>query len=218
MRNGQAQSDLSHVYWVGGTGCAGKSTLAKSLSREYGLAVHEMDDHHDSFWQQMNEAPGQFPKLVKHKQHFDECGDVFMAAEDWAEFMYDLTTEGWPLTRRELDARPDESLICEGAYLNPGILSSSVAPNRVVFLIADEDFQRRHFLSRQNLKEWIDTYRDPDEAFERLTTALGIVARRILADAQEHGTRMFTIDEETNFETIRAEVVTHFGLQQGSAD
>lgn len=213
MKDGRDESDLSHIFWIGGTGCAGKSTLARGLSEEFGVPVHELDNHGDDFWRQLNEAPDSFPKLVKHKRHWDECGAVFMAAHDWAEFMYDLTTEGWPMIRDGLDTRANEPIICEGAYLNPGILSQTVAANRVVFLIAEEEFQREHFLSRENLKEWIDSHRDPDEAFGRLTTALGIVARRILADVKQHGTKVFTVDGTTDFGAVREEVITHFGLQ-----
>ena len=41
----ELQRALSHVYWIGGSGCAGKSTIAKKLAAQYHLAIYHCDDH-----------------------------------------------------------------------------------------------------------------------------------------------------------------------------
>lgn len=35
---------FSHVYWIGGSPCAGKSTIADTLSASFGLTVYRCDD------------------------------------------------------------------------------------------------------------------------------------------------------------------------------
>ena len=36
---------LAHVYWIGGSPCAGKSTVADMLGERYGVHVYHVDDH-----------------------------------------------------------------------------------------------------------------------------------------------------------------------------
>ena len=39
-----AREDFRHVYWIGGSGCAGKSTVTEILAERYGLATYHQDD------------------------------------------------------------------------------------------------------------------------------------------------------------------------------
>src|SRR5947199_1254321 len=37
--------DLAHVLWLGGSACAGKTTAARTLAAEHGLALYSCDEH-----------------------------------------------------------------------------------------------------------------------------------------------------------------------------
>lgn len=43
-RQGDLRQALAHVWWVGGSPCAGKSTLAAILARRHGLALYRCDE------------------------------------------------------------------------------------------------------------------------------------------------------------------------------
>src|SRR5262245_22303149 len=38
------REQLKHVYWIGGGSCAGKSTIARRIAAQHGLAVYSTDD------------------------------------------------------------------------------------------------------------------------------------------------------------------------------
>lgn len=37
--------DLSHVYWIGGSGCSGKSSIARILEKDLDFTAYHCDDH-----------------------------------------------------------------------------------------------------------------------------------------------------------------------------
>src|SRR5688572_13227921 len=39
-----APHDLAHVYWIGGSPCSGKSSIAQELAETYGLQLYQADD------------------------------------------------------------------------------------------------------------------------------------------------------------------------------
>ena len=40
----QLQQALAHVYWLGGSPCAGKSSIADSLVERYGFRLYRCDE------------------------------------------------------------------------------------------------------------------------------------------------------------------------------
>ena len=44
-----ARVALPHVYWVGGPGCSGKSSVARLLAARFDLRVYHVDDESNSF-------------------------------------------------------------------------------------------------------------------------------------------------------------------------
>ena len=52
------QRELAHVYWIGGSPCAGKSSIADILAATYGLTLYRTD-----------EAYSRHEKVVTPEQH-----------------------------------------------------------------------------------------------------------------------------------------------------
>lgn len=56
---------LSHVYWIGGSPCAGKTTIFRILTEKYGFSYYKSDDQYDKHVCKSNEA--QHPFVAKLK-------------------------------------------------------------------------------------------------------------------------------------------------------
>lgn len=37
------KKDYSHVYWIGGSPCSGKSTIAEMITKDYGYTYYQCD-------------------------------------------------------------------------------------------------------------------------------------------------------------------------------
>ena len=62
--------DLSHVYWIGGSGCSGKSSIARILEKDHGFTAYHCDDH----WQEHEErsSPAEHPATLRVRKNFEE--------------------------------------------------------------------------------------------------------------------------------------------------
>lgn len=56
---------LSHIYWIGGSPCAGKTTIARKLAAEYGFTYYKCDDCYDDHMSRS--TPDQHPNTYKIK-------------------------------------------------------------------------------------------------------------------------------------------------------
>jgi adenylate kinase family enzyme len=46
-RGGEQMKRNREIYWIGGSACAGKSTLARQLAEKYKLALYACDEHYE---------------------------------------------------------------------------------------------------------------------------------------------------------------------------
>jgi adenylate kinase family enzyme len=204
---------LDHVIWIGGSPCAGKSSLAAALASRYGMTVYGCDDHVERHVREAD--PDSAPTLIRLSQL--DCDGLWMrpidqqVREEIAFYNDEL-----PLILRDLAAMPaNRPVIAEGAALMPRPLHGmGIPPDRAIWVVPTPAFQRAHYAQRDWRHDVLRACTDPDRAWENWMSRDEGFAAHVAAEAPRLGYRVITVDGSHTIDEIQAEVEAHFGLAE----
>ncbi|MCM3225970.1 ArpU family phage packaging/lysis transcriptional regulator [Terribacillus saccharophilus] len=155
--------ELSHIYWIGGSPCAGKTTIARKLAAEYGFTYYKCDDCYDDHMSRS--TPDQQPNMYKIKdQTWNQVWSTqfcSLSVEEQIEDVIRVYEEQFSLILEDLLSRPKTTpILVEGAAL----LSNLVAPlltdlNHAIWLVPTPEFQVEHYKKREWIHRILKEYR-----------------------------------------------------------
>ncbi len=161
----QLQRALAHVYWLGGSPCAGKSSIADGLAQTYGLRVYRCDN---AFFVHEKIVTPEIQPIFYRLAHLSGEDlwirrSIEQQLTDEVAFYY----EEFALILADLLALPKSPLIlAEGAALLPACVSSLLLdPRRAMWVVPTREFQLYHYLRRQWSREVVSDCSDPHQAF-----------------------------------------------------
>lgn len=199
---------LSHVFWIGGPGCSGKSSVAKLLGSEFNLRVYHVDNeiqkqepHPDlrlvrqfgcDLWSWLGTALLELPPQEIATTIINEWrGGVF------AQTVTHLLT--LPRNKR---------IIVEGLFLPESLLT--VAPrDHIAMLYANRTFREKYFADRYS---WFEPYTNQAAAIDTALDALDAMDRQWTAQATQWNVLALPIQAPPDIGTVSAQVATHFML------
>lgn len=171
-------------WWLGGSACAGKTSVARLLAERHGFTVYSLDDEfprhrarasailHPGFCALMDLPPEELWARPAAEQaqallafHRDQLA---LALED----LGDLTALGHPV-------------LAEGVGILPELLPPGA---RAAFLIADPLWRRAAYPRRGEwVRDLLARHPDPDAAFERWMERDDRVALHVAREAERRG-------------------------------
>ena len=189
--------------WIGGSPCAGKSTVAALVAATLDWPLYSCDDafdRHAALAGPTMRKVTTMPVGDRLAQPVDvQVADVFR-----------VYREQFPLIRAEL---PDPAVI-EGAALLPSLLTAeSVPPGRAVWLVPTPAFQRHHYERRPWAGDLLTGL--PASAFDRWMQRDERFATRVATEARSLGYRVLTIDGTVPPAEIAADVQSHQSARGG---
>ena len=187
------QIRLAHVYWLGGSPCAGKSSIADLLAERYGMRIYRCDDafyrHRDLI------TPAEQPVFYRLMQ---------LSSEDlWMRPVVQQTAEEIEIYREEfgliladlLAMDGSHPILAEGAALLPELIGPLIAnPRRAIWVVPAPDFQLYHYSRREWTHEILKDCSDPQQAFSNWMDRDIAFARFAAADAQSRGLHVLVVD------------------------
>lgn len=194
---------LEHVCWLGGSACAGKSTVAHRLAVAHGLTLYSTDDHFDGH--RLRIDPAHHPFFHRIAQRSFEALVMRPLAEQIVE-LEGFYGEQMGLIVEDLRcAAPagaaEGGVLAEGVGLLPDFLADLPGKARALFLLATPAFRRRHYPRRG---PWVERLlaqcEAPEEAFTRWMERDDEMARRIAAAAARLGFPVLTVDGERDLD------------------
>ena len=204
-----AREALTHVYWIGGPGCSGKSSVARVLGREFDLRVYHVDDEllqyeldpslRSARWREYD-FEGKQGKPLFHLPAHDVAACVI---EDWQTAIFVETL------RRLLTWPRDKGILVEGVFL-PASLLKVAARDRIAVMVADRAFHEHYFAHRY---EWFAAYEDKTAAFRTVLDALDEMDRQWSAQADCLQVRLLTIHSLQDIREGVVQLVTLFALE-----
>ena len=97
----------------------------------------------------------------------------------------------------DLAAMQNEKIIVEGVTLEPDFVLEVADPQKVIFMIASEEFQRANFLKRDRQKTVFEGFADPECTFEAFMSNLVFQTQSIYYQAMELGLKVIISDDKS---------------------
>ncbi|MFB1100207.1 hypothetical protein [Terribacillus sp. JSM ZJ617] len=208
--------ELSHIYWIGGSPCAGKTTIARKLAAEYGFAYYKCDDCYDDHM--CRSTPDQHPNMYKIKDlTWNQVWSTqfcFLSIKEQIEDVVRVYEEQFSLILEDLLARPKTTpIIAEGAALLP----HKVAPlltdlNHAIWMVPTPEFQVEHYKNREWIHGILDQYENPDLAFSNWMKRDNGFALNVVRDAEDMGLQTLNVDGSFSIHDNLMIIKQQFGL------
>ena len=203
--------DLRRWYWIGGSPCAGKSSVAATLANLYGLLHVECDVRAE---QRLARMAGHHLAAYTELTALGVCERLARPPQWQAERELAFYREQFDFLLAELAALPaDRRAVVEGADLLPDLLQHIGVPmSRAVWMVPTADFQLRHYAMREWVPAYLQGCADPEQAFQNWMQRDVLFAKRIRKLAASVGRRVIVVDSAESLEEAVGTVERHFGL------
>ncbi|MBN1964297.1 MAG: hypothetical protein JW910_06600 [Anaerolineae bacterium] len=203
---------LGHVYWLGGSPCSGKSSIADLLAAEYGLRVYRCDDCLNVHMEQA--TPDAQPEMYAVARRAGDDLWLRPVAELLASEVR-FYAEEFPLHVAALQALPrDVPVLAEGAALLPELVTPLLAdPRRALWVVPTPEFQHHHYAQRPWIQGYLQACSDPDRAFAHWMGRDAGFAQHAAEGARARGFPVITVDGSRSIAENAAAVAAHWGLR-----
>ncbi|MEZ4709281.1 MAG: hypothetical protein R3A44_18880 [Caldilineaceae bacterium] len=158
---------LRQVYWLGGSPCAGKTTVSEMIAERLGWQVYHCDDWFEAHRERADaERQPTFYQVTKLR------GDALWLRSVEEQIASEILFHGEQLALVLEDLPPilaadERPLLVEGSAPLPHLLQPLLPnPCNAFWLIPTEPFQRRYYAQRTWVPSQLATTSQPEQAFE----------------------------------------------------
>lgn len=202
---------LAHVTWLGGSPCAGKSTVADRIAANHGMTVYRCDDaFHEHAKRLVPETQPVFHRLANAstddiwlrpvQQQIGE--EITLYREEFSMIIDDLLT-----------LPPDRPVIAEGAALMPELLHPlGIDHRRMLWMVPTDAFQRHHYEQRDWRHDVLRDCSNPERGWKNWMARDAGFAREVARQATRRGLRLITVDGSRSIDEIHADVLDWLAL------
>jgi 2-phosphoglycerate kinase len=156
--------NFTNIYWIGGSPCSGKSSVADLLAEKYGFALYRCDE---AFYEHRKIVTAELQPVFHRLVHLSS-EDLWMrpVAQQVAEEIA-CYHEEFPLILEDLLAYPrTQPVLVEGAALLPECVYPLLShPRRAIWIVPTGEFQMHHYQQRAWAKDVVKACSDPEQAF-----------------------------------------------------
>ena len=200
------------IYYIGGSPCSGKSTVAEIIAKNYGFHYFKTDDYLERYT--IKGAEKHYPICTKLNQMSPEqiwmrdsslqCKEEFQYYREISEFI-----------QADLINYPgEEIIIAEGAAYLPELMNKhNIAKDRYIAITPTEEFQISGYKEREWVSHSLEGCSDKEKAFENWMDRDILFAREVRRQCQEMNYSSILIDGAIAIDQIVSMVCTNFGLE-----
>jgi hypothetical protein len=204
---------LANLYLIGGSPCSGKTTITNGIAEKYKLPTYRCDDAYFEHAKELTIDQPIFSRLVDAT-----CEEIWMRPiPQQIDEELEIYREEFLFIIRDLKKlAASGSVIAEGAALLPSLVATlEISPNRAIWIVPAEDFQRHHYGQRDWRHDVVKACSNPEQAWENWMARDAGFARQVAHDARDHEFALITVDGFASIATNLAIVERHFGLRNG---
>ena len=206
-----SERQLEGVFWLGGSPCAGKSSISEIIASRFGLGLYRVDEAFESHAQRFD--PLRHPALTRwSKSSWDQRW--MQPVEGLVQEVIACYREHFTLVLEDIFSLPKRnSLLVEGTALLPAQVASVLSFRRsAIWLIPTADFQRAHYSRRDWVQGVLAQCSKPGEAFHNWMERDIRFAQWIEAEASATHLSILKVDGNRTIEQNAEAVATHFQL------
>ena len=200
------------IYYIGGSPCAGKSSVAEILSQKYGLYYFKVDDFLDGYMRAgarkghpiCGKAVRMNAEQTWMREPLLQCREELAIYREIFEFVTaDLKRIAWK-----------GGIITEGtAYLPKLMKRSGVPGNRYLSITPTIEFQVAHYRKRDFVPLVLEGCSDREAAFRNWVDRDALFAREVQRQCRDKDYYSVINDGTMELEKMVRLVVLHFGLK-----
>ena len=203
-------SKPENIYWIGGSPCAGKSSIASILAERYGFPYYRCDEPYDRHVKAAD-ALLQPTMTALGAMSWDELWKRPVAQMVRQELSF--YREEFPMILEDIRRLGSNKLIVEGTALLPELVSPLLPmPTMGAWLVPTEEFQRLHYGARAWVQPILDRCTDPKEAFDRWMSRDAQFGQTVIQQARELGHLAIIIDGTVSLDAVAFRLAEYFGL------
>lgn len=203
---------MMNIYYIGGSPCSGKSTVAEILSEQYDLYYFKVDDFLDSYTKQgalkgypvCRKQVELTPDQIWMRDPVLQCREELIYYEEVFEFI-----------ERDLEQIKNvNGVITEGAAYVPGLIRDAQIPeNRYLSITPTKEFQLFHFRKRTFVPYILRGCSNMERAFDNWMERDILFAGEVRKQCGETGYTSVINDGSMEIAEMADLVVSHFGLK-----
>lgn len=159
-----SQRQLERVFWLGGSPCAGKSSISEIIAARFGLDVYHVDEAFAVH--ELRFDPIRHPALTKWSR--SSWNQRWMQpVENLVPEVIACHQEHFTLVLEDIFAVSNgKSLLVEGSALLPAQVANIISSqSHAIWIIPTADFQRTHYSKRDWVRDILAQCSKPAEAF-----------------------------------------------------
>ncbi len=205
------ERDFEDVFWLGGSPCAGKSSISNILVTHFDLGIYRVDDAFNHHVRLLD--PNAHATLVKWRAA--SWNERWMRpVETLVQEVIGCYREHFSLILDDLLALPkSRSYLVEGTALLPKEVSRVLTNrNQAIWVVPTADFQREHYAKRDWVSGIVQQCDDPEVAFQNWMQRDIEFAGWVSAEAESLGYKVFGVDGQHTIEENALKIAAHFGL------
>ena len=213
LSDGEIRERLQHVYWLIGTSCAGKTTMARAIAAKHTMVYYDWNDHYARFKAAAN--PDNQPYLSKVFEGPDEL--FGQPIPEYVESLFGATEEAFVMVVEDLlGMDPDVPIITETIHI-VDLVARIAAPSRMAFLYVREDLYReqnwiRDDAERRAILEYMNRTSNAKKHMDHVTEVGVVAGALMIAAARRSGVQMYERGRGTTVTGMLRCLEQHFGL------
>lgn len=199
-----------NTYFIGGSPCSGKSTVAESLAEKYGLYYFKVDDFLEEYTK-MGAAKG----YVICKKQEDMGPEQIWMREPQLQCEEELTfyEEVFEFVMADLEKINAKGIITEGAAYLPRLMKKlGVSQDRYLLITPTKEFQVEHYSQREWVPYVLEGCSDKEKAFSNWMERDALFAKEVQRQCVEEQYISIVNDGNIGVDEMVGMVVAQFGL------
>jgi 2-phosphoglycerate kinase len=200
-----------NIYYIGGSPCCGKSTVAEKMAKTFGFYYFKVDDLLNEYMIRGTAAGNPFlAKMAAMSPEETWMRNPKIQKEEELEYYRQV----YGFVCRDLERiQTADGIITEGAAYLPELMKQSgVDCRHYLCMTPTRDFQVLHYRERDWIPYILEGCSDREKAFQNWMERDALFAEDVKRSAGELGYRTLLIDGSAGEDDIFREVCRIFGL------
>lgn len=206
---------MQHIYFLGGSPCAGKTTISHIIAQEFGWQIYHIDREVESYLERADKQA--HPYLSSYKD-LGLKRFLLLPAKEQLDMVLGMSQEQFAFVLEDIAQFPNDiPTLVEGANIRPQEVAQSL-PNlaHALWLVPTEEFQLDVYPRRGTWVQDVLRHNFEDDArvdvFEQWMERDAMMARWAAQSAENLGIRVIVVDGSTTLLENAELVMKHFGL------
>lgn len=204
---------MLNTYYIGGSPCSGKSTVAEILSKKYNLYYFKVDDFLDDYtklgvlkgYPICKKITELNPEQIWMREPAIQCEEEF----EWYKEIFGYIVQDL----KQIDCK--NGIIAEGAAYVPELIKQLGVPkSRYISITPTPDFQISHYKERAYVPYVLEGCSNKEKAFCNWMDRDILFAKEVQRQCLAEGYASVINDGNVSIEELVDIVVTHLGLDK----